>query len=248
MPPKTFTCAVCGEQVTKPKSYALADNSGNRACRIHEEAQVAKEERHQKEIERREFEQQKAAIQKNKQDCARNPMALRCACCLVEGLSQQEFYQRKLIANEIADIQNGRPVLPWEKESFVKGVSPEKPLLVTIEIPKNKEHRIQPSLRMILEFTGRHLPLCQKCINDIGLVQPELDAQKLLLGAVAYEAIKPDLQNLANDILEEGIANSIASMEASVALNLLELLSKAEDEEEDLQDNFGFQIDGDYTQ
>jgi len=40
MPPKTFTCKICGKEVSKRKSWAY---EGGRACREHEEVQAAKE-------------------------------------------------------------------------------------------------------------------------------------------------------------------------------------------------------------
>ena len=45
MPPKMFTCAVCGEQVSRRKSFCVGNDflvdgepvNGARACRVHEE-------------------------------------------------------------------------------------------------------------------------------------------------------------------------------------------------------------------
>ena len=44
MPPKTFTCVICGKTVTKPKSWSslqIGLNKEGRVCRDHEEVRDA---------------------------------------------------------------------------------------------------------------------------------------------------------------------------------------------------------------
>ena len=62
MPPKTFKCAICGEEITKPKSYAYKNG---RACRTHEGVQEyhdkSEHERNAKAVRKKLKEEENAA-------------------------------------------------------------------------------------------------------------------------------------------------------------------------------------------
>lgn len=122
MPPKTFTCAICGEQVSKRQSYLYDKVTGARACRTHEETQdkqeifkaqeearKAKEERTQQ-IRQRE----KRAHQFGTPEFYERSDEIRNGCwkCLGKGLHHREWYMRQLIAMKKVELKEGRKPLP----------------------------------------------------------------------------------------------------------------------------------------
>lgn len=82
---KTFTCFICGEQITKPHSYAVSGKG--RACRKHDEVQeayknrmeedkVKKEQRIEFVMNRLNLKKQEQEKKKNKAKTAAAPMKI----------------------------------------------------------------------------------------------------------------------------------------------------------------------------
>ena len=207
MPPKTFTCAVCGTRTSKPKSYALPD--GQRACRAHQEALEAhnKREAAAAEDKRRSAEQAERRQQRLRMAAERREWkpGLRCFKCEKEGIPQREFGMRKLVAMEMAKQIHGdkAAALPWDPRSHIEGVSPDKPCLIVVEMPIGKLPRLARDSRLASEITGVAL-LCPDCIKALDLPDPfKMDTQTLLrLSAIAAAFIQPQIEGAVKSALD----------------------------------------------
>lgn len=117
MPPKNFTCNVCSKEVSKRKSYVVNEETGERACRTHEETQTALKIKETKEKIRR-LESEKADLQKkiarkraeeaqSEEFWQQARKRLHCQICGINGIREDEFNRRLLIAINKVEIKYG---------------------------------------------------------------------------------------------------------------------------------------------
>lgn len=103
MPAKTFPCSICGDSVSKRKSFLVNKETGARACRSHEETTEKVEIIRQKEKDAQKEKERIAAEKKAEQDAKSAAMLrsilnrLQCHSCQAEGIKEQEYAQRALI-------------------------------------------------------------------------------------------------------------------------------------------------------
>ena len=131
MPVKTYTCAICGEEVTKRQSYSIGDNK--RACRKHEEAQAKAEELKAEEKKRKDQEQAKIKEVRERRkreeemrlEAAKKPIEqwkMRCFLCHKEGMRQDEYFRRVLIEQQKHKIIHGELPNPFDVEAVQKSL------------------------------------------------------------------------------------------------------------------------------
>lgn len=229
---QTFICCICGEQTTKPKSYAIP-NKG-RACRTHQEAQAGREEtlklEQQKQADRKRKEEEKFnrihrhfEEQHQSQGLGhyRNPRTF-CWCCTCDGIMFSEFNLRVLIISEKLSIQ-GRESLPLTSNGdFVQELRKEfgdkrviKIFPLSDDYPDTKLERLFNSRStpfMAAKF-GRLLVLCQECAEkhqfDWDYDRPNLDKMDLSTMAIIYADVEPTLTTIATaEIAKEEIAKA----------------------------------------
>ena len=103
---KTFSCCICGNEVSKRKSFAMPD--GGRACETHPEAQAAAEasrkEVTKKQIETHERFQKRFASPEASQP-VQSFLVPHCFCCNDEGIQAADHYARILNASEKMSLQ-----------------------------------------------------------------------------------------------------------------------------------------------
>jgi hypothetical protein len=211
MPPATFTCAICGEQVSKPKSYALP-NGGGRACRIHEEAQAGHEQMIAADEQKKLKEQENFQKTKDRWKNRHAPVSTgpTCFCCKVEGFHQQDFFMRKLLAMRIKERQAATTTEPmnfFEMMGHVEGVSPDKPCLWIV---KMEEERLIMQLDYHSRFTVRMMGLamlCNECRQKLGLSDtiPDLNIDQLNVVSAVMETsgLKQELDQMADEFIKE---------------------------------------------
>ena len=122
MPPKTFKCAICGEEVSKRKSFLYKKETGERACKTHEEAQQKKDQfdadRKAAELKKQQQEEhrkrERRAHEFGTSEWEKRHKETRDCCwkCLTPGLKHREWNLRLLVAMEKASQKLGRQVLP----------------------------------------------------------------------------------------------------------------------------------------
>jgi len=178
MPHKTYKCSVCGEQVSKRKSYD--DGNGGRACKIHKEVQAKADEKKKSQLKglreqanpkkkKRRYDDPEIGVDGN------GNLIPRCFCCNEEGLHQSDFHMRILVAMEKVNMMDDPPALFSKeyKEAIVElmktpGVKSNYEnnclwIVSTKECPSIKKD-IDKMLRDIID----HALVCTKCCKKHG--------------------------------------------------------------------------------
>lgn len=113
---KTFTCSVCGMEVTKPKSYVLPD--GKRACREHQEAKQAfldRDAANRAQLQRLSVMRDQSRLKK---EFASSHLHLRCFICGIAGVDQQSYFTRVILENLKYEITTGHLPNPFNFEEM----------------------------------------------------------------------------------------------------------------------------------
>jgi len=214
MPPPVVKCCICGEEVLKAQTYAIA---GGRACKKHEGV-----------VEQSQQIQQKAIDDKSRQRAAEDERERRreermnmphasmeanlsfardnCWCCGRVGLEHSMFMQLQLAAMEKAQNENinvfgelvGDHAFKNMLLAVLKRLGAEcvfKRFDLNDEMFERYvqwEARIDHRVRDIVRF-GRVIQLCGDCQNGTGIkfdfesIIPKVPLQTLLLVGSAYE-------------------------------------------------------------
>jgi len=121
MPPKTVKCDICGEEVLKRQTLAIAD--GKRACRSHEETEDKATDQQNK--IKAEQQRKLKALEKRKFPKSNNKFVFgpKCSKCCKLGVRQQEFFLNILIAWQKYEITYGKPLNPFDPKENMKACS-----------------------------------------------------------------------------------------------------------------------------
>jgi hypothetical protein len=171
MPPKAFTCQICGkDDLTKPKSYALP--GGGRACREHEEAQQGHATLVQQQEKAKEKQREKYERMRNRWERHAIPqlkITPVCMCCGKDGLKPQAYFMHQMIGLELlgdSDIQDNEEF----KQALINLLTMGTPIF-PVDIPKGKIKQLKWQYQTGAEFMG-FACLCMDCINSLGLENP----------------------------------------------------------------------------
>ncbi len=99
MPPKSFTCYVCGQEVSKPKSVMTPKG---RMCRSHEGASEILAQKQTREVNKLKKQIEKPKKQKPKETLEQ--IVPKCSCCGKIGIRQDDFYFRMSVAMSKAKL------------------------------------------------------------------------------------------------------------------------------------------------
>jgi hypothetical protein len=186
----TFTCLICGEQVSKRQSLSyggkLSDPVG-RACRKHTEVQESTKARLAAEDKKRqeEHEQLQRMMKKHRPEYV-IPNGPTCWHCHTEGIRTQDHWLRMMVANEKCALQ-GKTLLDFDALATAYGEF--KPILVFVKVWKGHDlvTRTRDGALMHSMCTG-HMFVCLECAKKFNL-EPEW--QKAFQPAeVSPEALK----------------------------------------------------------
>lgn len=215
MSPKTVTCVICNETVTKAQTLQIKEG---RACRKHEGVEDFSKQQQQsqkdellKSIEKRQ-EKYKPKQYEPKVDLVLKPTCFRCGS---EGINVQDFYFQCAVAMEKIKL-SGTDINFFELPSQIKQHIPKEfqnPIIM-IDITNKPEviEKIKYKFREICSL-ARFVALCPKCMKDLKLEQsyreqvekrrPKLDLQTMhLIGTM----MQPELEKIAKEQLkQEGI-------------------------------------------
>ena len=202
---KTFICAICGEEVSKPKSYSIGDNK--RACRTHEEAQK------QSEVVQSKLEAQHA---KGRERPKRNPLgdaktfdlSPRCFCCHEKGVRQDEFFLSVLLLGEKYELTYGKPLNPFDTEECKKAYSPLKGKLCLCFVNYHPwmKMKLAKDSRWAAEMLGSLLA-CPNCVQKhkfkTQMEERDINFEELCLASAFYEGlVRPIVKDVAQKQLE----------------------------------------------
>ncbi len=219
MPPKTFTCDICKEQVSKRKS--VATSLGKRICKHHDEAECVVEKRVKAETAKKEEAKQK----QEQREARRSPTFFteqqekfnefannHCWSCGVQGITEQIFYTRMMIAMEKAHIKDGEHPNFFSNEGITRireeANLKELEVLLTIRT-ENTEHIyqfIKHKMRQLAQMI-QAVQLCVKCTEKRGMKQeyekqkaermPKFNKDTLATMMTVSSLMKPGLRNIA---------------------------------------------------
>jgi len=176
MPVKMFTCEVCGEQVSKRKSYAHGEG---RACKTHEEAQ----ESHKKSEEQRELNLKKRTGRSkgdrpNSSNTPKPLMKPMCWTCGSNAIPLSEWARYQLVAMEKVNLQhkniNAMEMLRLQNEEARKMLPEDVSVVVNIiHIKEDKQlekvlNRTRKRFRDAVKL-GRGTCICSGCAKSIGI-------------------------------------------------------------------------------
>jgi hypothetical protein len=207
--PKTVTCSVCGETVSKRKTLLLKD--GSRACRSHEgvedqASQLWKEEQEKKDREARAREQEKSRYAPFE-----HPVEPCCWFCGKVGLRQDVFFTRMLVCGEKYQLKTGKTPNIFdmkEAQEVYREMNGKKCLWVVSVTDENRDKIKSTALRgmsMVVDLAGGVL-ICQACADKhkIEVHHPKLDPEKLTTMAAVYESgARQVIREVASKELEE---------------------------------------------
>lgn len=208
---KTSQCVICGEEVTRRKSYSVGNG---RACRIHEEAQ----EKFKELTENAQRDKEARQAKKVKEKEHKRTLSLKPCCwiCHSDGVRQDEFYMRWLIETTKYEIVEGSLNIfdPEEMKKAVGELKDERCLFYVewsggnkkIGVPIRVYELIQMSEQM---FGTANLLVCQDCCDKKGFRRmidqsvEKMTFDDLVKQSVAYETIvQPVVEELAKSELE----------------------------------------------
>lgn len=211
MPPKTVTCCICGEEVSKRQS--LETSPGKRACRGHKETQrlSTKLQNFQKETE----EVKQVKRDKIKRDnrirdifIKKNffgDFILKCYCCSKEGIRSDIWAQRALINMHKKKLlgekqQNAFDVLT---ESFKRDIGGVPLIMLSCEHKIINDIRVSRHYVEVKEFGGIIL-LCDDCLKikkvPDELYKPSVKQTRAMANIVPF--MKEDLNKLAQEEID----------------------------------------------
>ena len=212
MPPKSFTCKVCGEEVSKRQSYQYEDG---RACKTHEETMEAKTQKDER-VERKKLLQE----ERNKRDKRPRPSCLIPSCwgCRKEGTSSQDFFARMLVSMEKVNIKveaSGEKLNYLEiMERSRKDASGDKLVLTAYPLKTEEISQICNITRAdyALVSMAQAVMLCPVCALKANLKMelPHLTTEQMSNWSVVAEMSKPHLKKMAlKEIAEEEKKNVV---------------------------------------
>jgi len=237
MPPKTYTCAICGEQVSKRKSYLYDEKTKKRACKSHQEAQDkanARRDEDKKRLDeakkkksRRPFEGSPGYIDPKWQEKA-DETKNSCWKCLCKGLQHREFHMRLLVAMEKMQLEGESPFPNLfdaeETRAHFKKIAEHMKNPMHIEddrktvclsmykIEEKHLTQIRKRFQMAASLFG-YVQLCPICAEklDLKLEHPkELNLKQLAAFGAAYElTLKKPVKHQAEKELDLSRENFI---------------------------------------
>lgn len=230
---QTFICCICGEQTTKPKSYAIEGKG--RACRTHQEAQEGREntlksEKAQMEArierENKKFSSAFEGMENEPLFNFRNPRTY-CWCCEKDGVMEDVFALRRMVLLEKHSIKDGQTpnifdrsspywqelLAEFEGKKIIKffQVDPTYPEWKLKQIlPKSKNPWDGDKIQLV-RFT-QLMVLCLDCASnfefnwDWDRIEFSDSTAALMVGSVVYSQISPGLKAMASqEIAKEEI-------------------------------------------
>ena len=222
MPPKTFKCTICGEEVSRPKSYCI-NEKGDRACRTHQETQEQAQALQDKAIkEKKELEDYQKRKQERKQQrytSPQDPKTPRCMICNKKGLHQRDFHWRMLIASKKLQTLGGEINIfssEYYKQLRKMMISPDATndheLTCLWIVQCNQDDKLYNKIHCQAKISAQILGavmICPECVekNNVELPQSNdtLDQfkKKLEMGMLLNELIKDDVKEIAKQELKK---------------------------------------------
>ena len=201
-----FKCTVCGEDVTRPKSFSF---NGGRACRKHQEVQDSAQERQKEQAKKLD---KALALQSQPKIPAwqKTPaLALKCRCfsCKSTAVKKEEWADAMLVSMAKAK-KNAEPSESlWDPNSPLHsrvreqlGINlGETPLIVDrYDVSTFSDAKLMAlargdlAIRDVMRFTKLAL-LCSNCAANFGLVQEKPSLEALMTLAPVAQLLIDDL-------------------------------------------------------
>ena len=203
MPIKQVTCSICNTLVNKAVTYSVGKDQ--RACKVHE---GVTEKRGQMELER--LQKTQAAIREQKRrersDFLRSQpqpppsFGPKCWVCMNDGLRQDEYFQRVMIEIEKAQLAPGDKTL---LEMLFPKMEKRCIFVLSKDKCANALKYVRDEFMDLVNMTGI-LAICGPCCGNLKIEALRTpDPKQLAACTVAYQIIKPVIQEIAKAELAE---------------------------------------------
>jgi len=195
MPIQTFICAICGKEITRPKSYAIGN--GKRACREHQETKdiLAKQAEKERVAEEREKNSPKTFYKEARARLrdANNLMAPKCWFCGHTGMNSRQYAFEALKCMERYEMNEKKAPNPFDPEVFksLKGIRALHVVAVTEENRKRIEQTILHDMEITLHFSEKpFVVICPECAIRFGIeILTKVDFDTLTKFGAIYEVL-----------------------------------------------------------
>ena len=198
---KEFICKICGETVSKRKSYVYEDG---RACKKHQEALEANKQAEEK--KKRDFEKTKnrnsfqemrrrdmgrfglqegtdLTMKKLEKYSPENPYHPKCWTCGIKGMVEQDYAARMLIEMQKQEIRNENPITD-KKQNFLEDLIEVQQkarkglpaILILVKVTEENRERILKrtkfAMRQGIDLVG-YTCVCKKCAKELKIENPD---------------------------------------------------------------------------
>lgn len=220
MPIKQVSCSICSSTVNKSQTFALPN--GTRACRSHPEAQAAGDASRKAQINHVKTAEQRLKAKREEMFPQQpiKPLVPTCFCCRREGLRQDEFFTRLLIANAKLELQGEKISLLMtspEEGAKLREAMKESPddgdyvntCLWIIEAKKFPQlnQNLHRDARTAVQMTGAAL-VCPQCCKRLN-IEPMQKSKEMTFeqlqawSLVVDDVLKPKINEIAAAEMEK---------------------------------------------
>lgn len=216
---KTFTCVICGEEVSKRQSSAF--NNG-RACKTHSETKECVILKKTKESKRIAAEQEKTKKKKNRKSSFNfpEPGMFLCWGCEKSGISFRQAMMHLLVSSEKIQmvheaIGTSTNFLDIMNEAQKDAKSKITTCVISIyPVPEEKIEKVMLSVDFLFRAMikqEKKVSFCSVCAekHDLTMALPKVDIKTLgMMGGIYKDIIKPGIQEIAKvEMAGEAIQN-----------------------------------------
>jgi hypothetical protein len=165
-----FTCKICGQQVSKRKSYAYADG---RACKIHQEAQETNQgridDKKAKDDAAEEARKAKEERRNKPRDWRATATVMHQGCwkCRKQGITLHQYYLNMLVGLERENLKGEFNFFANPSRTAELGGT-NKDTLVIIPYTLTRSCRLDHETYMWTQMSGNTVQLCQNCAKEAG--------------------------------------------------------------------------------
>jgi hypothetical protein len=166
----SFTCKICGKDVSKRQSYAY---EGGRACKTHQESQDGNQARidaKKAEDDRKKAEEEaKRERREKRHDWKYTATIMDSGCwkCMKPGVTLRQYYLNLLIGLEREKLKGEFNIFTNPKRTAELAGMDEQTLIV-MPYPMTRSCRLPLDTYMWTQMSGNQVQLCQHCATAAG--------------------------------------------------------------------------------
>lgn len=207
-------CCICNKSVSKRQTLSVGNNK--RACRSHSETQEASKNAIDQQNQKNKEHEQKLNDQKKRWLPSRTPIELKptCIICKVEGIKQEEYFEKVLVEQKKYEIIYGVPPNPFNADEMQKALSALKDVTCLFWVKWNEKNkkiklpfRAYEFMQISEKMFGTGIGLfCNKCCQEYKIERLSEETERIIdIKTIHYlhDLVEPYLRRQAINELSE---------------------------------------------